>query len=58
MKAKQDITLGEMQDECKRRGGLCDGSNFGHCDYGAICREMHHGGETLDLAELLGEDGK
>ena len=52
-KKRRDITLGEMQDECKRRGGLCEGSNFGLCDYGAICKEMHHNGVAVSWKSPL-----
>lgn len=41
MKAKRDITLGEMQDECKRRQELefpCD-----QCGYRSICVMCSHG---------------
>lgn len=41
MKQRRDITLGEMQDECKRfTDGLCGGKS---CAYQDLCNQMKSG---------------
>jgi hypothetical protein len=41
MKKRRDITLGEMQDECKRfTDGLCGGKS---CAYQDLCNQMKSG---------------
>ena len=39
MKPRRDITLGEMQDECKRINGVCVGLAFvtEDCKYKSVC---------------------
>ena len=37
MKPRRDITLGEMQDECRRRNAFC--GDMGACPYRDFCRE-------------------
>ena len=39
MKPRKDITLGEMQEECKRRRGFCNEKT--DCDFRPICRGLH-----------------
>lgn len=39
-KPKRDITLGEMQDECKFRGRDCTTLGGGMCDYYDVCDQM------------------
>lgn len=36
-KKRRDITLGEMQDECRRRNAFC--GDMGACPYRDFCRE-------------------
>lgn len=42
MKPRRDITLGEMQDECKFRGCDCSTLGGGMCDYFDVCESMHN----------------
>lgn len=52
MKPRRDITLGEMQDECKN-WGTCS-----RCPYYEVCPTAQNlNPSMLDLAELLGKDG-
>jgi len=37
MKPRRDITLGEMQDECRRRNAFC--GDMGACPYRDFCHE-------------------
>ena len=37
---RRDITLGEMQDECKKRSGLCSDGMPTQCQYSKICDSM------------------
>ena len=39
---RRDITLGEMQDECKFRGCDCSTLGGGMCDYFDVCESMHN----------------
>lgn len=39
-KKRRDITLGEMQDECKKRSGLCSDGMPTQCQYSKICDSM------------------
>ena len=38
MKPRRDITLGEMQDECKKRDGVCCGmDSWESCEFFKVC---------------------
>ena len=39
---RRDITLGEMQDECKFRGCDCSTLGGGMCYYFDVCESMHN----------------
>lgn len=53
-KKRRDITLGEMQDECKKRE-LCTAPDI--CKYFDVCGyQLGLSPMSLDLAELLGKD--
>ena len=42
MKPRRDITLGEMQDECKERTCICRKSDGSECKYIPVCPMCSH----------------
>ena len=48
-KPRRDITLGEMQDECKRRGARCIVD--GECKFHSICKSMNINGYLRNIQD-------
>ena len=46
---RRDITLGEMQDECKRRGARCIVD--GECKFHSICKSMNINGYLRNIQD-------